>query len=115
VAAIGSWPAQTRSIGRLIEEKQVGLGQSFSEVRAALGEPAQINKTDTYWKTTEDWVYPEGQRTFLLTFEAGTPDRRAVAGSPRVTATIDFRGEDLHAKECRHLRQGRLTLHHRRP
>jgi hypothetical protein len=71
VAAIASWPAQTRSVGKLIEEKRVGPGQSFSEVRAALGEPAQILKTDTYWKTTEDWVYPEGERTFLLTFESG--------------------------------------------
>ena len=71
VATIASWPDQPRSVGKLIEGKRVGLGQSITEVRAALGEPVQITKTDTYWKTTENWVYREGERTFLLTFEAG--------------------------------------------
>lgn len=69
--AIAVWPVQSRSIGKQIQEKRIGLGQSSTEVRAALGEPTQIRKTDTYWKTTEDWVYREGGRMFLLTFEAG--------------------------------------------
>jgi len=71
VAAIAVWPAQTRSVGKQIQEKRVGPGQSSTQVRAALGEPTQILKTDTYWKTTENWVYREGGRMFLLTFEAG--------------------------------------------
>ena len=71
VAAIASWPNHTRSVEQLVQAKRVEPGQSSTEVRAALGEPAQITKTDTYWKTTEDWMYQEGDRTFLLTFEAG--------------------------------------------
>jgi hypothetical protein len=71
VAAVANWPTHTRSVEQLVQAKRIEPGQSSTEVRAALGEPAQINKTDTYWKTTEDWIYPEGDRTFLLTFEAG--------------------------------------------
>ncbi len=71
VAAIASWPKQTRSVEQLVQAKRVEPGQSSTDVRATLGEPAEITKTDTYWKTTEDWTYREGDRIFLLTFEAG--------------------------------------------
>jgi len=71
VAAIANWPTHARSVEQLVQTKRIEPGQSSTEVRAALGEPAQITKTDTYWKSTEDWMYREGDRTFLLTFEAG--------------------------------------------
>jgi hypothetical protein len=71
VLAIASWPSETRSFAQRIQAKGVEPGQSQTEVRAALGEPTEISRTDTYWKTTEDWIYREGNRTFVLTFEAG--------------------------------------------
>ena len=71
VAAIASWPSHTRSVVQLVQAKRIEPGQSSTEVRAALGEPVEIAKTDTYWKTTEDWIYREGDRTIRLTFEAG--------------------------------------------
>ena len=71
MAAIASWPTHTRSVEQLVQAKRIGPGQSSTEIRAALGEPARITKTDTYWKSTEDWIYQDGDRTFLLTFEAG--------------------------------------------
>jgi hypothetical protein len=69
--AVASWPSETRTVEQLVRANRVEPGQSSTEVRAALGEPTEISRTDTYWKTTEDWIYRERDRTFVLTFEAG--------------------------------------------
>jgi len=71
VTAVASWPKQTRSVEQLVQARRIEPGQSSTEVRATLGEPAEITRTETYWKTTENWLYRDGDRTFQLTFEAG--------------------------------------------
>ncbi|MGE5848517.1 MAG: hypothetical protein ACM362_00135 [Candidatus Methylomirabilota bacterium] len=64
------WAGETSQVRERIQQK-VALGQSAREVRTTIGEPTKILKTQTYWTTTEDWVYGEGKDAIFLTFEEG--------------------------------------------
>lgn len=66
-----SWPADHNQIREQIQQKKIVLGQSPRDVRAAIGEPTKITKVQTYWESTEDWVYGEGKDTFSFTFQEG--------------------------------------------
>ena len=65
------WAGDTSQVREQIQQKKVMPGQSARDVRTAIGEPTKILKTQTYWTTTEDWVYGEGKDAILLTFEGG--------------------------------------------
>jgi hypothetical protein len=65
------WAGETSPVREQIQQQKVVPGQSPREVRTAIGEPTKILKTQTYWTTTEDWVYGEGKDAILLTFEEG--------------------------------------------
>jgi|GEM_PF-1290844 len=65
------WAGETRQVRDQIQRKEVMLGLSARDVRTAIGEPTKILKTQTYWTTTEDWVYGEGKDAIHLTFEEG--------------------------------------------
>ncbi len=71
--AVGAWvwAADTSQVREQIQQKKVVPGQSAREVRTAIGEPTRILRTQTYWATTEDWVYGDGKEVILLTFEEG--------------------------------------------
>ncbi len=64
------WAGETNQVRVQIQQKVIP-GQSAREVRAAVGEPTKILRTQTYWTSTEDWVYGEGKDAILLTFEEG--------------------------------------------
>jgi hypothetical protein len=64
------WAGETSQVRQQIQQKVIP-GQSAREVRAAVGEPTKILKTQTYWTSTEDWVYGEGKDAIFLTFEEG--------------------------------------------
>ena len=66
-----SWPADDGQIREQIQQKKIVLGQSPRDVRSAIGEPTTITKVQTYWQSTEDWVYGEGQDAFSFTFQEG--------------------------------------------
>jgi hypothetical protein len=65
------WAGDPSQVREQIQLKRVVPGQSAREVRTAIGEPTKILKTQTYWTTTEDWVYGEGKDAILFTFEEG--------------------------------------------
>ena len=79
-----SWPADPGQIGEQIEQKKIVLGQSPRDVRAAIGEPTKITKVQTYWRSTEDWVYGEGKDAFSFTFQEGRLTRIARGERPTV-------------------------------
>ncbi len=66
-----SWPADQVQIREQIQQKKIVLGQSPREVRTVIGEPTKITRTHTYWETTEDWVYGEGQDAISFIFQGG--------------------------------------------
>jgi hypothetical protein len=66
-----SWPADHGQIREQIQQKKIMLGQSPRDVRMAIGEPTKITKVQTYWESTEDWVYGEGKDAFSFTFREG--------------------------------------------
>lgn len=65
------WPADHGQIREQIQQKKIVLGQSPRDVRTAIGEPTKITKVQTYWESTEDWVYGEGKDAFSFTFQEG--------------------------------------------
>ena len=65
------WPADHGQITEQIQQKRIVLGQSPRDVRTAIGEPTRITKVQTYWESTEDWVYGEGKEAFSFTFQEG--------------------------------------------
>ena len=71
--AVGAlvWGADTGQVRDQIQQKKVMLGHSARDVRTAIGEPTKILRTQTYWTTTEDWIYGEGKDAVFLTFEEG--------------------------------------------
>ena len=72
-----SWPADHGQIREQIQQKKIVLGQSPRDVRTAIGEPTKITKVQTYWESTEDWVYGEGKDAFSFTFQEGRLTRIA--------------------------------------
>lgn len=66
-----SWPADQVQIREQIRQNKIVLGQSPREVRAAIGEPTKITRTQTDWETTEDWVYGEGKDAISFIFQKG--------------------------------------------
>jgi len=64
-------PADQNLIREHIQQKRIVAGQSFKDVRTLIGEPTRITKTQTYWETTELWVYGEGKDAISLTFREG--------------------------------------------
>ena len=71
VLITSGWPADHGQIREQIEQKKIVLGQSPRDVRQAIGEPTKITKVQTYWDSTEDWVYGEGMNAFSFTFQEG--------------------------------------------
>ena len=65
------WPADHGQIREQIQQKKIVMGQSPRDVRAAIGEPTKITKVQTYWESTEDWVYGEGKDAISFTFQKG--------------------------------------------
>ncbi len=65
------WPADHGQIREQIQQKKIVLGQLPRDVRAAIGEPTKITKVQTYWESTEDWVYGEGKDAISFTFQKG--------------------------------------------
>jgi len=70
VGAVG-WPGDQTQIREQIQQKKIVLGQAPKEVRAAIGEPTKITKVQTYWDSTEDWIYGEGSSAISFTFQGG--------------------------------------------
>jgi hypothetical protein len=64
-------PADQNHIREQIQQKRIVVGQSFKDVRTLIGEPTRITKTQTYWETTELWMYGEGKDAISLTFREG--------------------------------------------
>ena len=65
------WAGDASQVREQLQLKKVVPGQSAREVRTTIGEPTKILKTQTYWTTTEDWVYGDGKYAIFLTFEEG--------------------------------------------
>lgn len=65
------WPSDPGQIREQIQQKKIVLGQSPRDVRTAIGEPTKITKVQTYWKSTENWVYGAGKDAFSFTFQEG--------------------------------------------
>ena len=65
------WPDDPGQIREQIRQKKIVLGQSPRDVRTVIGEPTKITKVQTYWKSTENWVYGEGKNAFSFTFQEG--------------------------------------------
>ena len=78
------WPADHGQILEQIQQKKIVLGQSPRDVRTAIGEPTKITKVQTYWESTEDWVYGEGKDAFSFTFQEGRLTRIARGERPTV-------------------------------
>jgi hypothetical protein len=70
LGAVG-WPGDQTQIRELIQQKKIVLGQAQRDVRAAIGEPTKITRIQTYWDSTEDWIYGEGKDAVSFTFEEG--------------------------------------------
>ena len=66
-----SMPADRNHIREHIQQKRIVVGQSPKDVRTLIGEPSRITKTQTYWETTELWMYGEGKDAISLTFREG--------------------------------------------
>lgn len=64
-------PADQNHIREHIQQKRIVAGQSPKDVRTLIGEPTKITKTQTYWETTELWMYGEGKDAISLTFREG--------------------------------------------
>mgnify|MGYP001094047282 CR=1 FL=1 len=64
-------PADQSQIREHVQQKRIVAGQSPKDVRTLIGEPTKIMKTQTYWETTELWVYGEGKEAISLTFRDG--------------------------------------------
>jgi hypothetical protein len=77
ILVTATWPADQGQIRERVQEKRIVLGQSPREVRTAIGEPTMITKVQTYWESTENWVYGEGEDAFSFTFQDGRLTRIA--------------------------------------
>ena len=64
-------PADQNHIRVHIQQKRIAAGQSPKDVRTLIGEPTKIMKTQTYWETTELWMYGEGRDAISFTFREG--------------------------------------------
>jgi len=71
VLVTASLPADHGQIREQIQQKKIVLGQSPRDVRTAIGEPTKITKVQTYWESTEDWVYGEGKDAISFIFQEG--------------------------------------------